>query len=113
MELNKLNANQVGASQVSEQHKVQKKSVEGSKDSAAKNPSVAPTGDRVEISNDAAVLARGMEAVKNSPDVRADRVAELKRALQSGAYKVDAKKIAEKMLDSSLEESILSGLKNK
>jgi flagellar biosynthesis anti-sigma factor FlgM len=44
--------------------------------------------------------------------VRADRVAELKKAIQSGTYKVDARKIADKMVDSSLEEAILLGRKN-
>ena len=111
MEINKANANQVGAAQISEQSKVQKKSVDA-KNTASAKQAVSPSGDRVEISSDATVLAQGMDTIKNSADVRADRVAELKRAIQSGNYKVDSKKIAEKMIDSSLEEAILTGRKN-
>lgn len=108
MELNKINANQVGASQLNEQGRVQKKSVT-SKDTqdAASKQSVAPSGDSLQISSEASALAQGLNAVKNSADVRPDRVAELKKAIQAGTYKVDAKKVAEKMLDSSIEESIL------
>lgn len=109
MELNKLNSSQVGAAQISEQGKVQKKAID-KEASAAKN-SVAPSGDRVEISSDAAVLAKGMETIKNTADVRQDRVASLKAAIKAGTYKTDARKIADKMLDSSLEESILLGRK--
>jgi flagellar biosynthesis anti-sigma factor FlgM len=109
MELSKINANQVGAAQVTEQSKLQKKNVD-SEDASAKK-SVSQSGDRVEISSDASVLAQGLETIRNSDDVRADRVAELKRAIQSGTYKADSKQIADKMLNSSLEESILLGRK--
>lgn len=110
MELNKLNSNQVGASQVADQKKVQKKSSVDDSQSLSKSE-VAPSGDRVEISSDAAVLAKGMETIKSTPDVRADKVAELKKAIQAGTYKMDAAKIAEKMIGSSIEESILVGRK--
>lgn len=108
MELNKINANQVGAAQVSEQSKLQKKNVDA-QSGAKPKPTASATGDRVQISADASVLSQGLEAIKNSSDVRADRVAELKKSIQAGTYKVDGKKVAEKMLDSSIEEAILSG----
>ncbi len=110
MEINKTNANQVGAAQVSEQSKLQKKAIDA-KDTASAKQAVSSSGDRINISADASVLSQGLEAVKNSSDVRADRVAELRKAIQAGTYKVDGKKVAEKMLDSSLEEAILVGRK--
>ncbi|HVJ66042.1 MAG TPA: flagellar biosynthesis anti-sigma factor FlgM [Bdellovibrionota bacterium] len=111
MEIKKSNANQVGAAQISEQSKLQKKSVDANATSSTKQ-AVSSSGDRVEISSDATVMAQGLDQIKNTPDVRADRVAELKKAIQSGTYKVDARKIADKMVDSSLEEAILLGRKN-
>lgn len=111
MELNKVNSNQVGATQVSEQSKLQKKTAVDVNDSAATKSSVAPSGDRVEISSDASIMAKAMDAVRSASDVRADRVAELKKAIHNGTYKVDAKKVADKMLDSSIEEGALLGRK--
>lgn len=42
------------------------------------------------------------EAVRSIPDVRCDKVAALRRAIESGAYVVDAEKVARKMIDEAL-----------
>ncbi|RLB11722.1 MAG: flagellar biosynthesis anti-sigma factor FlgM [Deltaproteobacteria bacterium] len=39
------------------------------------------------------------EMVKNLPDVRSDRVQELRDAIKQGNYKVDAKEVAKRMLE--------------
>ncbi len=39
------------------------------------------------------------EIVKNLPDVRNDRVQELKNAIKQGNYKVDTKEVAKRMLE--------------
>ena len=39
------------------------------------------------------------EIVKNLPDVRNDRVQELKNAIKEGNYKVDTKEVAKRMLE--------------
>ena len=39
------------------------------------------------------------EIVKNLPDVRNDRVKELKNAVKEGNYKVDTKEVAKRMLE--------------
>jgi len=39
------------------------------------------------------------EIVKKLPDVRNDRVQELKNAIKQGNYKVDAKEVAKRMLE--------------
>jgi negative regulator of flagellin synthesis FlgM len=40
--------------------------------------------------------------LESIPDVREDKVAELKEQVESGTYEIDAEKIAEKMLKDSL-----------
>lgn len=50
--------------------------------------------------------ARAREAIRNEPDVRADKVAEAKERLRSGKYEVDADRLAGKMINHSLREDI-------
>ena len=59
---------------------------------------------KIEFSDNAKIYMQAIEAVKSAPDVRFEKVAELKAAIESGNYKVDAVKIAEKMLRSHLVE---------
>ncbi len=55
-------------------------------------------GDTVELSRSAERLAKASRALQNIPDIRADRVEELKARLSSGEYSVKASDVAEKML---------------
>ena len=51
-----------------------------------------------------------MNKIKNrinvEPEVRADRVAEVKAKIKSGEYKVDAERLAKTMLEDALQEDI-------
>lgn len=51
-------------------------------------------------------LNRIKEAIRNEPDVRAERVAEIQAKVKQGTYKVDADKVAEKMINTSLKEDL-------
>lgn len=46
------------------------------------------------------------ESIRNEPDVRTKRVAELKAKIKSGEFKVDSEKLAANMLTASLEEDL-------
>jgi flagellar biosynthesis anti-sigma factor FlgM len=46
------------------------------------------------------------DAIRNEPDVRADRVAEVKRRIQEGSYQVDAERLAKNMINASLREDL-------
>ena len=60
---------------------------------------VAPSKlSKVEFSDNAKIFMDAVQAVKNAPDVRLDRIAEIKASLASGTYKVDSVKLADKML---------------
>jgi negative regulator of flagellin synthesis FlgM len=56
-------------------------------------------GDEVAISLDARLMQRAQQAVASAPDVRQDKVAELKQQIASGQYQVSPDKIARRMLD--------------
>jgi flagellar biosynthesis anti-sigma factor FlgM len=64
--------------------------------------SIGKQGARVEISDEARLMQQATDLAKAAPDVRADRVAALKKSVQEGTYRVDAHKIADKLVDEHL-----------
>jgi len=61
-------------------------------------------GDKVTISSQGNNLGRLAELAKDAPEIRSDRVAELKSALEDGSLKVDSRELAAKMFkEMSLE----------
>lgn len=64
----------------------------------------APIGDTLRLTDAAQTLSRLEAQVKSAPDVDSRRVEQLRAAIESGSYKVDADAIAAKLLqfDASL-----------
>ena len=65
----------------------------------ATSPSAMPSAavrqsDSIEISDAARSLASTRKAVADTPEIRADRVAELKAAIANGTYSVDSRALA-------------------
>lgn len=54
--------------------------------------------DTVELSNDVQRYAKAAEALPKVPEIRTERVEELKAAIKAGEYNVKASDVAEKML---------------
>ena len=57
--------------------------------------------DSVTLSDGARSLASARDAVKNAPDVRDQKVADVRQHLSDGTYSVPSRVLARKMLDSS------------
>jgi flagellar biosynthesis anti-sigma factor FlgM len=57
--------------------------------------------DTLEISDGARELARARQAVDAAPDVRADKVADIKKRIEDGTYTVSPHLLAQKILDGS------------
>lgn len=55
--------------------------------------------DKVSLSSKAIEYQIAMKALKNVPDVRKDKVDEIKRQIEAGTYKIDSGKIVEKMFE--------------
>lgn len=55
--------------------------------------------DTVELSDTVKVMQAADAKIANTPDINSERVASLKAAIDSGSYKVDAERVAEKMID--------------
>jgi len=67
-------------------------------------PPVSPAAD-VEISGSTREVDRAREVLAAVPDVRIERVEEIKPLVDDGSYKVESKVLAKKMVDTSLRES--------
>ncbi len=63
-----------------------------------KTPPSTNTSANAEISSKAKDAAKAHVVAATTPDVREDRVAELKRKIAEGTYKVDSDAIADKMI---------------
>jgi negative regulator of flagellin synthesis FlgM len=58
--------------------------------------------EKVDLSNRARDIQQLRDAVNQLPDVREDKVRELKDQVDKGAYDVNGQKVAEKMVSESL-----------
>jgi negative regulator of flagellin synthesis FlgM len=73
---------------------------------SGKTPVATEGAEKVSISSRAKETAEATRIAKAAPDVNEEKVAKLKAAVQSGAYKVDAQKIADKLVDEHLGTAI-------
>lgn len=73
----------------------------GGTNTAQQNELEAGT-DRVEISFEAREVAWAADQIKEMPDVDLKKVAKVKAMLEKGAYRVDGRKTAAKMLEEAL-----------
>ena len=62
--------------------------------------------DKVELSAESKEMQKIYEVLKSTPDVRAEKVSELKKQVQEGSYQVDSGAVAEKMIKESLLDLI-------
>lgn len=58
----------------------------------------ASGGDTISVSRDALLLTEARRTAQNTPDVRADRVEELRAQVANGTYTVDARVLAENLV---------------
>ena len=63
-----------------------------------KKSGVAKKSDEFNISSTARDFQVAMQEVKKQPEIREAKVASIKQQIAAGTYRVDAKKIAEKMM---------------
>ncbi len=53
-----------------------------------------------------------LQIIQDTPDVRLDKVAKLRKQIEQGCYKVDADRIAERMLEEALMDTLHLSRKN-
>jgi len=57
---------------------------------------------KTEISDKAKEYSKALAVASTTPDVREDKIAELKKRINEGRYEVDSKKVADKLVDDHL-----------
>lgn len=62
--------------------------------------------DKVQLSGRSREIARAQELVNTAPDIREEKVAELKARIDSGTYDVNAKKVAAAFIKSTVDETV-------
>lgn len=67
-------------------------------EASAANTPAAQAGDTVTLTDSARSLQKIEEAVAKAPVVNASKVAAVKQAIHSGSYQVDARRVADKLL---------------
>jgi negative regulator of flagellin synthesis FlgM len=72
------------------------------KDKAAKSAPSVGQGDRVALSAQAREMQAARQAIRQMPEVDAEKVAKVRAQLKEGTYVVDSKKIAAKMVAEAL-----------
>lgn len=70
-------------------------------------PAAPPEGgDKVQISGKSREIAKARELAGSAPDIRAEKVAEIKSRYEAGTYNVNAEKVAEAILKHSIDETV-------
>jgi negative regulator of flagellin synthesis FlgM len=69
---------------------------------SATAPTAPTSTDRVEVSDTGRAMQVGAAALKQTPKIRADKVAALKARINDGTYQVSGEDIAERMLADDL-----------
>lgn len=64
------------------------------------------TYDQVEISRQGQDYQVAKKAVSNQPDIRTDRVNDIKSRMASGTYNVKLEEVADKLVDSYFDQTI-------
>lgn len=70
---------------------------------AKQDASANTASDRVTVSFDAVLRGEALKAASSAPDVRQDKVDEIKERVDTGQYLIDSQNIAKRMLEMELE----------
>lgn len=81
------------------------KNTKANQASATQEASAGTQATKVELSSRAQDIQKAKEIAKNSPDVDMDKVEKFKRLIAEGKYKVDAKAVADRMVEEHLKEA--------
>ena len=74
----------------------------GVESNIAKSGGVESHGADVEISDNAKLMRQASDIAKAASEIRKDKISALKKSIQEGSYQVDAKEIADRLVDEHL-----------
>ena len=109
MDITRIKGDRVAESQVKENTATKKSGSTANSKGIAK-PGLSSTdtknnNEKVEWSADAKMMQEAVLEASGAPDIRAEKVRDLKAQIKAGNYKVDANAVAEKMIHNALQEA--------
>ena len=93
--------------QIQTENKIKVKKSNQAGETAAGN---VAANDSVSLSSGSRDVQKIKEILLETPDIRTEKVAELKARIESGEYQVDSRQLADKMLADLLDEESLLNL---
>jgi negative regulator of flagellin synthesis FlgM len=63
--------------------------------------------DEIVLSPEARQIQQAKELIDSLPDIREEKVAEIRARIEAGEYQIDGEKIAEKMIEESLLNELI------
>ncbi len=104
VDLNGIGQGQVNTSRTTADKVSGAQSPQPAADQQAKAQAQGARGESVSLSSQAKNLKQLEQKLGDYPEMDDERIAEIRSALENGTYKIDAEKLAQKMLD--MDESI-------
>ena len=87
------------------------KNIGKEKDRAQNSPNAVPkevlTEDKVALSSEARQIQEAKKIIDSLPDIREEKVAEIRERIENGTYRVDSEKIAFRMIKESILDQLL------
>ena len=67
-------------------------------------PAADNSRDKVELSDEAKLIQSVNKILKSLPEIREEKIAQIRQQIESGSYQIDTKKIAVNMLKAALAD---------
>lgn len=87
-------------------NKVQRIETSSQSDRLQKSGGEQPDSDRLELSTRSREISHLDELIRSTPDIREEKVEQIREELEGGTYNVKAEKIAEKIIGGILLDEI-------
>lgn len=104
VDFNGIGPGQVNTQRTTADKSTSNQSAQPAPSDQAKSQARGARGDSVSLSNQAKDLKQLEQKLGDFPEMDDERIAEIRSALENGTYKIDAEKLAQKMLE--MDESI-------
>jgi len=69
---------------------------------SSKMQNVEAKKDEMQVSGEAQIMSKILQTAKNAPEIREEKVSEIRNAIKQGTYNVSTEDVAEKMLNGIL-----------
>lgn len=106
MRIDNSTSGSIQGSDIASAKKAEKTEKSSAPKRSLKSEGAAAGSAKTEISSKAKEMSKAREVAAAAPDTREEKIAELKKRITEGRYQVDAKAVADRMVDEHLTSGI-------